>query len=176
MFIAGAAVQWFRDGLKVIGAAPEIGALALQGDPDSEVTFVPALTGLGAPHWQPSARGTLFGLSNATTLADIARAALEGVAFQIADVIETIQDDLGSALTELRVDGGMARSDAFLQFQADVLAGLWNDRAGAVKLLESGVRTFTPARGYAWRSRAMERWRRAVETVIGHYHKEHPAR
>jgi glycerol kinase len=200
VFTAGAAVQWFRDGLEAIGAAPEIGALALQGNPDCELTFVPALTGLGAPHWQPSARGTLFGLTPATTLADIARATLEGVAFQIADLIEAIQDDLGSALTELRADGGMARSDAFLQFQADVLgqpirrspqtestalgaallaglgAGLWSDRAGAVELLESGGHTFTPARGYAWRSRAMERWRRAVETVIGHYHKEHPAR
>jgi glycerol kinase len=196
VFIAGAAVQWFRDGLKAIGAAPEIGALALQGNPECEVTFVPALTGLGAPHWQPTARGTLFGLSRATTLADIARATLEGVAFQIADLIEAVQDDLDSALNELRVDGGMARSDEFLQFQADVLgqpirrspqtestalgaallaglgAGLWNNRAGAIELLESGGHTFTPARDYAWRSRAMERWRRAVETVIGHYRKE----
>jgi glycerol kinase len=154
------------------------------------------LTGLGAPHWQPTARGTLFGLSRATTLADIARATLEGVAFQIADLIEAVQDDLDSALNELRVDGGMARSDEFLQFQADVLgqpirrspqtestalgaallaglgAGLWNNRAGAIELLESGGHTFTPARDYAWRSRAMERWRRAVETVIGHYRKE----
>jgi len=200
VFIAGAAVQWFRDGLEAIGAAPEIGALALQGDPDSEVTFVPALTGLGAPHWQPTARGTLFGLNRATSLADIARATLEGVAFQIADLIEAIQDDLGSPLSELRVDGGMARSDPFLQFQADVLGqpirrspqtestalgaallsglgvGLWPDRAGAVELLESGGRTFTPARDYAWRSRTMERWRRAVETVIGHYRKEDGAR
>ncbi|MGD0043616.1 MAG: FGGY-family carbohydrate kinase, partial [Isosphaeraceae bacterium] len=140
--------------------------------------------------------GTLFGLSRATTLADIARATLEGVAFQIADLIDAIQDDLDSALNELRVDGGMARSDEFLQFQADVLgqpirrspqtestalgaallaglgAGLWNNRAGAIELHESGGHTFTPARDYAWRSRAMERWRRAVETVIGHYRKE----
>ncbi len=196
VFIAGAAVQWFRDGLKAIGAAPQIGDMALLGDPDSGVTFVPALTGLGAPHWQPAARGTLFGLTRATSLADIARATLEGVAFQIADLIEAIEDDLGSALTELRADGGMARSDAFLQFQSDVLGqpvrrspqsestalgaallaglgvGLWNDRTSALELLELGGHTFTPARNYAWRARALERWRRAVESVIGHYRKE----
>ncbi len=199
VFIAGAAVQWFRDGLKAIGAAPQIGELALLGDPDSGVTFVPALTGLGAPHWQPAARGTLFGLTRATTLADIARATLEGVAFQIADLIEAMQDDLGSALTELKVDGGMARSDAFLQFQSDVLGqpirrspqtestalgaallaglgiGLWDDPASALELLELGGHTLTPTRDYAWRARALERWRRAVESVIGHYHKEEAA-
>ena len=199
VFIAGAAVQWFRDGLKAIGAAPEIGDLALTGNPESGVTFVPALTGLGAPHWQPEARGTLFGLTRATSLADIARATLEGVAFQIADLIEAVKEDLGTGLTELRVDGGMARSDAFLQFQADVLgqsirrspqtestalgaallaglgAGLWDDRVAALKLLEAGGRTFDPVRDYSWRARSMERWRRAVESVIGHYRKEETA-
>ena len=121
VFIAGAAVQWFRDGLEAIGAAPEIGELALAADPASEVVFVPALTGLGAPHWDPAARGTLFGLTRATSLADVARATLEGVGFQIADLIEAIQEDLGSPLADLRVDGGMSRSDPFLQFQADLL-------------------------------------------------------
>ena len=196
VFIAGAAVQWFRDGLEAIGAAPEIGALALEADPASEVTFVPALTGLGAPHWEPAARGTIFGLTRATSLADVARATLEGVAFQIADLIEAIQEDLGSQLSDLRVDGGMARSDPFLQFQADVLGqpirrspqtestalgaallaglgvGLWPDRDRASELLQSGGQTFQPKRDYAWRAKALERWRRAVETVIGHYRKE----
>jgi glycerol kinase len=196
VFIAGAAVQWFRDGLKAIGAAPEIGQMARQADPESGVVFVPALTGLGAPHWQPDARGTLFGLSRATTLADIALATLEGVGFQVADLIEAIQEDLEGPLSELRADGGMARSDPFLQFQADLLGqpirrspqtestalgaallaglgiGLWPDRGRAVELLQTGGQTFTPQRDYAWRSRAMERWRRAVETVIGHYHGE----
>jgi glycerol kinase len=196
VFIAGAAVQWFRDGLKAIGAAPEIGDLAVQADPASEVVFVPALTGLGAPHWRPEARGTIFGLTRATSLADVARATLEGVAFQIADLIEAIQDDLEGPLTDLRVDGGMARSDPFLQFQADVLgqpirrspqaestamgaallaglgAAVWPDRAAAAALLQSGGQTFTPARGYAWRAVMMERWRKAVETVVGHYRKE----
>jgi glycerol kinase len=193
VFIAGAAVQWFRDGLKAIGTAPEIGALALQSDPGSEVTFIPALTGLGAPHWEPAARGTLFGLTRATSLADVARATLEGVAYQVADLIEAIQNDLGSPLAELRVDGGMARSDPFLQFQADVLGqpirrspqtestalgaallaglgvGLWPDRTRAVELLQPGGRTFTPQRDEAWRAASLGRWRRAVKTVIGHY-------
>jgi glycerol kinase len=193
VFIAGAAVQWFRDGLKAIGTAPEIGALALQSDPHSEVMFVPALTGLGAPHWEPAARGTLFGLTRATSLADVARATLEGVAFQVADLIAAIQQDLGSPLAELRVDGGMARSDAYLQFQADVLGqpirrsphtestalgaallaglgvGLWPDRHRAIDLLQSGSQTFTPERDVAWRTAVLTRWRHAVQTVIGHY-------
>lgn len=196
VFIAGAAVQWFRDGLKAIGAAPEIGELALKADPASEVVFVPALTGLGAPHWKPEARGTLFGLTRATSLADVARATLEGVAFQVADLIEAIQQDLEGPLTDLRVDGGMARSDPFLQFQADVLGqpirrspqaestalgaallagigvGLWPDHATAAALLQSGGQTFQPARDYAWRAQTLGRWRKSVETVISHYGKE----
>lgn len=193
VFIAGAAVQWFRDGLKVIHSAPEIGDLALKGDPETEVVFVPAFTGLGSPHWQPAARGTLFGLTRATTLADIARASLEGVAYQVADLIEAIEEDLSEQLPGLNVDGGMSRSDAFLGFQADILgrpvvrspesestalgaallaglgAGVWPSRDAALALLASGGRTFEPSRDAAWRSRALERWRRAVETTRGHY-------
>ncbi|OJW21495.1 MAG: glycerol kinase [Planctomycetales bacterium 71-10] len=193
VFIAGAAVQWFRDGLKVIHSASEIGELALRGDPETEVVFVPAFTGLGSPHWQPAARGTLFGLTRATTLADIARAALEGVAYQVADLIEAIEEDLSEMLPGLNVDGGMSRSDAFLGFQADVLgrpvvrspeaestalgaallaglgAGVWPSREAALALLASGGRTFQPTRDAAWRSKALERWRRAVETTRGHY-------
>jgi len=193
VFVAGAAVQWFRDGLKVIDAAPEIGDVARKGDPESEVVFVPAFTGLGSPHWQPAARGTIFGLTRATTLSDIARAALEGVAFQIGDLIAAIEEDLKEPLPILNVDGGMSRSDAFLEFQADVLgrpvvrspeaestalgaailaglgAGVWPDRQAALALLASGGRTFEPVRDASWRSRALGRWRRAVETTCGHY-------
>ncbi len=193
VFIAGAAVQWFRDGLKVIRSASEIGDLALAGDPDTEVVFVPAFTGLGSPHWQPAARGTVFGLTRDTTLADIARAALEGVAYQVANLIEAVEEDLSTQLPELKVDGGMSRSDPFLGFQADVLgrpvvrgpeteatalgaallaglgAGVWPDRAAALSLLASGGKTFEPTRDAAWRSRALARWRRAVETTRGHY-------
>lgn len=193
VFVAGAAVQWFRDGLKAVGAAPEIDRLA-EGVPDAGgVLFVPALTGLGAPHWEPEARGTIFGLTRATTVADLARATLEGVGYQIADLIDAIRADLPEPLAELRVDGGMARSDPFLQFQADllgltlrrsphvestalgaaVLAGLgvnfWPDRATPLELLQAGGRAFQPARDPAWRAAALGHWRRAVETVTAHY-------
>ena len=193
VFVAGAAVQWFRDGLKAVGAAHEIDPMAERGDPDSGVLFVPALTGLGAPHWEPDARGTIFGLTRATSVADLARATLEGVAFQVADLIDAIDADLPSPLRSLRVDGGMARSDPFLRFQADVLGvplrrspqpestalgaamlaglgvGLFPNPASAVALLEAGGTEFAPGRDLAWRSAAIGRWRHAVETVRGHY-------
>ncbi len=190
VFVAGAAVQWFRDGLNAIGASHEISNLALASLADNELIFVPALTGLGAPYWEPTARGAIFGLTRATSVADLARATLEGVAFQVADLIEAMHADLGAPLTDLRVDGGMARSDPFLQFQADLLnlpiqrspqtestalgaallagigVGLWPSPAAAVELLQSGVDTFTPSRDQAWRDQARQRWRRAVDSVI----------
>jgi len=200
VFVAGAAVQWFRDGLKAVGAAPEVDRLYDQADPDSGVLFVPALTGLGAPHWAPEARGTLFGLTRATSVADLARATLEGVAFQIADLIDAMNADLPTPLADLRVDGGMARSDPFLQFQADLLdlplrrspqaestalgaallaglgVGLWPDPAAAAGLLQAGSREFTPRRDADWRAAALGRWRRAVATVRAHYRTEAAAR
>ena len=190
VFVAGAAVQWLRDGLKAIGASAEINPLALDSDPAMEVIFVPALTGLGAPYWEPAARGAIFGLTSATSKADVARATLEGVGFQVADLIDAINADLGDPLTDIRVDGGMARSDPFLQFQADLLnlpihrspnaestalgagllaglgAGFWSDPAAAIDLVRSGGQTFQPARDQAWRANAGRRWRRAVESVI----------
>ena len=193
VFVAGAAVQWFRDGLKAVGAAPEIDVMATKADPASEVIFVPALTGLGAPHWEPDARGTIFGLTRASTVADLARATLEGVAFQVADLIDAIDADLPAPLSEMRVDGGMARSDPFLQFQADVLGlplrrspqvestalgaallaglgvGLFPDPASAVALLEAGGTAFGSGRDRAWRESTLARWRRAVATVRAHY-------
>lgn len=193
VFVAGAAVQWFRDGLKAVGAAPEIDVMAAKADPASEVVFVPALTGLGAPHWEPDARGTIFGLTRASTVADLARATLEGVAFQVADLIDAINADLPEPLVEMRVDGGMARSDPFLQFQADVLGlplrrspqvestalgaallaglgvGLFPDPAAAVALLEAGGRAFSTERTQEWRQATLSRWRRAVATVTAHY-------
>ncbi len=193
VFVAGAAVQWFRDGLKAVGAAPEIDRLALEGREDSGVLFVPALTGLGAPHWDPEARGTIFGLTRGTTVADLARATLEGVAYQVADLIDAINTDLDTPLTDLRVDGGMARSDPFLQYQADLLGlglqrspqvestalgaallagvgvGLWPDAASAAALLQEGSTAFHPQRDPAWRQQALASWRRAVESVKSHY-------
>ncbi len=123
VFVAGAAVHaGRRDGPAGVGAAFEIDAMSSMWlTPRPSVLFVPALTGLGAPHWEPDARGTIFGLTRATTIADLARATLEGVAFQVADLIDAINADLDHPLADLRVDGGMARSDPFLQFQSDLL-------------------------------------------------------
>jgi glycerol kinase len=190
VFVAGAAVQWFRDGLKAVGAAPEIDRLCLEADPESEVIFVPALTGLGAPHWRPEARGAIFGLTRATSIADLAMATLRGVAFQIADLIEAIAADLGEPLSSLRADGGMARSDPFLQFQADLLnlpihrspqtestalgaallaglgVGLWTDPSRALELLQQGGQDFLPKQDDTWRAGMTARWRRAVESVV----------
>jgi glycerol kinase len=198
VFVAGAAVQWFRDGLKAVGAAPEIDRQCLEANPNSGVLFVPALTGLGAPHWEPEARGTLFGLTRATSVADLARATLEGVAFQIADLIAAMNADLSTPLTDLRVDGGMARSDPFLQFQADLLnlairrspqpestalgaallaglgVGFWSDARAATELLQSGGQTFSPARDSTWRTSTLRQWHHAVETVRLHYRSSSP--
>ena len=194
VFVAGAAVQWFRDGLKAIGASPEINPLALESDPENEVIFVPALTGLGAPHWEPAARGAIFGLTRATGVADLARATLEGVAFQVADLIDAMTLDLGSPLAGIRVDGGMSRSDPFLQFQADVLglpihrspqtestalgaallaglgAGIWAGLESAIDLLQAGEQSFRPLRDKGWRDKAQSRWRKAVESTVRYSH------
>src|SRR5204862_1590861 len=121
VFVAGAAVQWLRDGLRLFDTAAAVEGLAVRSDPEQPVLFVPGFVGLGAPHWVPEARGVIFGLTRATAAADLARAALEGVAFQVADLIDAAANDMGGSLAELRVDGGMARNDWFLRRQADVL-------------------------------------------------------
>lgn len=121
VFVAGAIVQWLRDGLKVINSSSEIEALARQVPDNGDVYFVPALTGLGAPYWDQYARGTLVGISRGTTVAHIARAALEGVAFLTSDVINAMILDSGMGLKELRVDGGASQNNLLMQFQANVL-------------------------------------------------------
>ena len=121
VFMGGAAIQWLRDGLGIIHSAPAVNDLA-QSVPDSGgVIMVPAFVGLGAPHWDPHARGTMVGLTRGTTAAHVARATLEGIAFQVADVLEAMQSDMGQALGELRVDGGAAASDLLMQIQSDTL-------------------------------------------------------
>ncbi|MEC8023860.1 MAG: glycerol kinase GlpK [Myxococcota bacterium] len=120
-FIAGAAVQWLRDGLGLIGDAAEVEALAASVPDSGGVTFVPALAGLGAPHWRQDARGAFFGITRGTTRAHMARAVLDGIALQIADILRAMADDLGSPLTGLRVDGGACRNNLLMQFQADIL-------------------------------------------------------
>jgi glycerol kinase len=121
IFIGGAVVQWVRDGLKLVTSAPEIETLAASVADNGGVFLVPAFTGLGAPHWDPYARGTIVGLTRGTTGGHIARAALESIAYQVADILEAIHGDSGITLSELRVDGGAAANDLLMQFQADLL-------------------------------------------------------
>ena len=121
VFIGGAVVQWLRDGLKIVRAAAEIEALAASVPDNGGVYLVPAFAGLGAPHWDAYARGAMFGLTRGTTAAHLARAALESIAFQSADVLAAMQKDAAITLTELRVDGGATANNLLMQFQADLL-------------------------------------------------------
>jgi glycerol kinase len=189
VFVAGAAVQWLRDGLRLFASADDVERLAAAGDPDSAVVFVPGFVGLGAPHWVPAARGTLFGLTRATGIGELARAALEGVAFQVADLMTGMA--VGGVGQHLRVDGGMARNDWFLQFQADILgvpvmraaeaestalgaaflAGLGCGAfAGeaAVRAVLAGGTTFTPTMPADVREAKLKAWRKAVRAVIAY--------
>jgi glycerol kinase len=120
-FICGAAVQWLRDGLKLIKRASDIEALASQVPDHDGVEFVPALTGLGAPHWAPEARGILTGLTRGTERGHIARATLDAMALQNADILRAMQSDLGRRMKPLRVDGGASVNNLLMQIQADVL-------------------------------------------------------
>jgi glycerol kinase len=192
VFVAGAAIQWLRDGLKIIESAPQVNNLAAASTGDSHVVFVPALVGLGAPHWVPQAEGTIFGITRATTAADLARATLEGIALQVHDLIEAVAHDYPGGVRRMRVDGGAARSDPLMQLQADVLGipiervaqsestalgaaflaglatGVWSntdDLAG----LASVERTFRPAMPDPARISMLNRWKAAVATAVGHY-------
>jgi len=190
IFVAGAAVQWLRDGLGVIGSAGETGALAASADPGQEVILVPAFTGLGAPHWSAQARGALFGLTRATGPAELARAALESVGFQTADLLAAMQADWpATAETVLRVDGGLAASDWAMQFLADILGApverpalLETTALGAAWLagMQAGLcpgpeemrarwqaeRRFVPVMAAAERNRRRSAWQRAVAATL----------
>lgn len=184
-FIAGAAVQWLRDGLGVLSTAAEIEAKAREVESAGDVVFVPALAGLGAPHWDPHARGLIAGLTRDTKLAHICRATLDGMAHQIVDLCEAMAKDSGEALTRLRVDGGATRNDLLLETQAGLL-GVPVDRPenvettalGAAYLAGLGVgvfdsldavreahaieHTFEPALDGEERNRLRARWADAV--------------
>jgi glycerol kinase len=192
VFVAGAAVQWLRDGLKLFKAAPEVERLAGESDLEQPVLFVPAFVGLGAPHWVPEARGVLFGLTRGTTAADLGRAALEGVAYQVADLVAAAAGDAAVPLQSLRVDGGMAQNGWFLQCQADVLglpllasphseatalgsaylaglrAGVWPD-LDSLRRLATGAQRFEPRLAAVERERRLRQWRKAVQAVIAFY-------
>jgi len=185
IFVAGAAVQWLRDGLGIIGHAAETQALAESVTDTGGVYLVPAFVGLGAPYWDPYARGTLIGLTRGTTRAHVARAALEAIAYQTRDVLDVMVQEAGLPIRALRVDGGAAANDFLCQFQSDILgedvlrpsvtettglgaaylagvgAGLWRteELAGRWKL----ERRFTPALAPAAREAAYADWRRAVD-------------
>lgn len=184
-FIAGAAVQWLRDGLGIISSAREIEALAASVDSSGDVSFVPALSGLGAPYWEPRARGLVSGLSRGTTKAHLARATLEGIALQIADILRAMEADSGLPLSRLRVDGGAAANALLMQYQSDILdvvvdrpANVETTALGAAYLagLAVGVyagaadikrahrieRSFHPAMDAAERDAHLEKWRRAI--------------
>lgn len=120
-FIAGAAVQWLRDGVGLIADASEIEAKAREVESSDGVVVVPALTGLGAPHWDPQARGLICGISRGTTAAHLCRATLEGIALQIVDLVEAMGDDWGNPIRRLRVDGGATKNDLLMQYQSDLL-------------------------------------------------------
>jgi glycerol kinase len=121
VFIGGAVVQWLRDGLGIISASSDVEALAASVPDSGGVYLVPAFAGLGAPHWDQYARGLVAGITRGTTRAHLARAALEGIAFQVADVLDVMKLDSGVTLNELRVDGGAATNALLMQFQADIL-------------------------------------------------------
>ena len=138
VFVTGAAVQWLRDGLGIIATAPEIEALAASVPDSAGVVFVPALTGLGAPDWDPNARGVILGITRGTSTAHIARATLEAIAHQVADLVGLMSDEGGVRLTSLAVDGGASANDLLCQMQADVL-GIPVDRSAQVQTTGLGA-------------------------------------
>jgi glycerol kinase len=121
VFVGGAVVQWLRDGLGIIRTSSDVEPLANSVPDNGGVYFVPAFVGLGAPHWDSYARGAIFGLTRGSTAGHVARAALESIAYQVADLMDAVQTDAGAPLKELRVDGGASANNALMQFQADVL-------------------------------------------------------
>ena len=121
VFIGGAVVQWLRDSLGIIKTSGEVETLAMSVAENNGVYFVPAFTGLGAPYWDPYARGAILGLTRGTTVAHIARAAIEGIAYQVTDVLQAMESDAGIKIEQLRVDGGAVVDNLLMQFQADML-------------------------------------------------------
>jgi glycerol kinase len=186
VFIGGAVVQWLRDGLGLIKSSEEVEALAASVPDTGGVYVVPAFAGLGAPHWDQYARGSISGLTRGTTAGHIARAALEGIAFQVADVLEVMKEDSGIALNELRVDGGASANNLLLQTQADLLrvpvvrpkvtettalgaaylaglaTGFWPDRAQLHKAWQAD-RTFEPKGSADEAAHRRRRWAEALK-------------
>jgi glycerol kinase len=190
VFVGGAVVQWLRDGLGMIRSSAEIEPLAASVPDSDGVYFVPAFTGLGSPHWDAYARGTLSGLTRGSTRAHIARAALDGIAYQVADILTAMQADAGMPVTELRVDGGAASNNLLMQFQADLLgvpvvrprqlestaqgaaylaglaSGFWQDEAEIASLWKAD-RVFEPSMDADRKAALLAGWKRALERARG---------
>ena len=188
IFIAGAVVQWLRDGLKIIRTSQEVETLASSVSSSEGVFFVPAFAGLGAPHWNQQAQGTLFGLTRGSTDAHIARAAIESIAFQTMDVLKAMQADAGIAVKELRVDGGATINNMLMQFQSDVLntktvrpkvvettamgaaflpglaVGYWKNPEEIQDIWQID-RTFTPSHSRAPIDKQIKGWYKAIEAL-----------
>ena len=162
VFVAGAIVQWLRDGLGIIRTSADVEALALSVPNNGGVYLVPALTGLGAPHWDPHARGAIFGLTRGSSAAHLARAALEGIAHQVADVLDAMQNDAAVKLTELRVDGGASQNNLLMQFQADLLG---------VPVIRPRV-TETTALGAAYLAGLAAGFWRSIDEISGQWQPE----
>ena len=186
VFIGGAVVQWMRDGLGAIKASADIRSLAASVPDSGGVAFVPAFAGLGAPYWDPHARGMIIGLTRGTTMAHIARAAVESIAHQVADLVDAMQRDSDCSLPYMRVDGGASQDDLLMQFQSDLLGvplirpsitevtsrgaallaglavGVWKD-IGELKMLDQIDRRFEPRSLPQRVADSREQWRRAVE-------------
>jgi glycerol kinase len=189
IFIAGAAVQWLRDELKIINRAEETGEIAGSVPHNAGVYFVPAFVGLGAPHWDPEARGMLVGLTRGSTRAHLVRAALESMAYSTHDVLKAMISDSGVHAAELTVDGGASQNDWLMQFQADVLdlpvlrprmvectaagaaalagiaVGVWEDASQYAAVREEPVR-FDPSMSAEQRELLIDGWKRAVHAAI----------
>ena len=188
VFTAGAVVQWLRDELGVIKTATDIERLAKRVPDNGGVHFVPAFTGLGTPHWNPIARATISGLSRGTGSAHIARAALEGIAFQVNDVIRAMEADANTSIRELRVDGGASKNNLLMQFQSDILrtkvirptvtettalgaaylaglaTGIWENKA-AIKKHWKAARTISPKMKAAERTPLLVGWEKAIRNL-----------
>lgn len=186
VFVAGSVVQWLRDGLGIIRSSEEVEELALRVPDNGDVYLVPAFTGLGAPHWDPHARGAIVGLTRGTKAGHIARAALESIAYQVTDLLGAMQEDSGVPIHELRVDGGAAKNDTLMQFQADLLAipvirpaitettavgaaylaglaaGFWKD-TGEIQTHWKMKKRFEPQMPASESEKLRARWRQALE-------------
>ncbi|MHB9782529.1 glycerol kinase GlpK [Streptococcus sp. 10F2] len=188
IFIAGSAIQWLRDGLRMIEASPESETLALASQSNDEVYVVPAFTGLGAPYWDQNARGSVFGLTRGTSKEDFIKATLQSIAYQVRDIIDTMQVDADTAIHLLKVDGGAAMNNFLMQFQADILGidiaraknlettalgaaflaglavGYWQDLDELKTLNETG-QLFEPSMNEARKEQLYKGWKKAVKAT-----------